>query len=95
MVSSLFHMILFPHRGKNVKVDQLSYYTSDPNSIGSVPFIGKNITPYEDICVGLLKYSSLMGNFALHPPNFPSNVAQVNMITSSIMESFDIWIVPL
>ena len=36
-----------------------------------------------------------MGTFAFPPPNFPSNFAQVNMITSSTFESFDPWKVPL
>ena len=43
VVSSYFRMIMFPHKGKIVKVDQLSYYTSDPNSTGSIPFVGKSI----------------------------------------------------
>lgn len=82
-------MILFPYQGRIVKVEQLYYYTFDPNSIVSVPLVGKPITPYEDIGVGLLKDSSLMGNFSFLQPNFPSNVSQVNMISSSTMESSD------
>lgn len=52
-------------------------------------------TLYEDISVGLLKGSSLMGTFALPPPDFPSNIVEVNMITSSTMESSNLWIVHL
>lgn len=43
------------HKGTIVKVDQLSYYTSYPNSIRSVRFVRKPIAPYEEVCVGLLK----------------------------------------
>lgn len=81
MVSSLFRMIQFPHKGKIVKVDQLSYCTSDPNSMDSMPFVGKMNTLYEDVGVGLLKDSLLMGTFSLPPPDFPSNLVKVNMIT--------------
>lgn len=95
VVSSLFRMIQFPHKGKFVKVDQLSYYTLDPNSTGSIPFVEKMNTLYEDISVGLFKDSSLMGTFVMPPPNFPSNFSKVNMITSSTMESSNLWIVPL
>jgi len=88
-------MIQFLHKGKIVKVDQLSYYTSYPNSTGNIPFVRKTNTLYEDTSVGLLKDSSLMGTFALPPLNFPSNLAEVNMITSSTMEYYDPWIMPL
>lgn len=50
---------------------------------------------YEDISVGLLKDSSLVGNFAMPPPNFYSNFSEVNIITSSTKQSLDPWIVPL
>jgi len=48
--------------------------------MGSIPFFWKKNTPYEYIGVGLLKGSSLMGTFAMPPPNFPSNIPEVNMI---------------
>ena len=95
MVSLLFLMIQFPHKGKIIKVDELSYYNSDPKSKGNILFVDKMNTIYEDVGVGLCKDSSLMGTFVLPPPNFPSNFVEVNMITSRTMESFDQWIFPL
>lgn len=49
---------------------------------------------YEGVGVSLLKDSSLMGTFTFPPPNFPYNFSEVNMITSSNMESSDLWIMP-
>lgn len=94
MVSSFFRMFMFPHKGKIMKVDELSYYTSDPNSSGSIPFFGKSITTYEDVGVGLLKDSSLMQTFTFPLLNLLHNVVEVNMITSSTFESSDPWKVP-
>lgn len=88
-------MITLPHKGNIVKLDQLSYYTSYPNSSDSVPFVGKSTTLYKDVGVGLLKYSSPIGTFFFLPPNFPHNVSQINMITSSTSESSEPWKVPL
>lgn len=86
---------MFPHKGKIIKVDQLFYYTLDTNSTGSIPFVGKLTALYEEVGVGLLKYSSLMVTFTFPPPNPPHNVAQINMITSSTSESSGPWKVPL
>jgi hypothetical protein len=68
MVSTLFHVLHFPHQGKIVTVDQLAYFNSD-SRIGNVPLIEQISSSYEDVGVGILKYSSLMGTFPLPPPN--------------------------
>lgn len=73
----------------------MCYYTSDPNSVGSIPFVGKMNSPYEYIGVGLLKDSSLMGTFVIPPPNFPSYSTEANTIKSRTMQSPDPWIMPL
>lgn len=75
VVSSYLRIIMFLHKGRIVKMDQSSYYTSDTNSSNSIPFVGKLATPYEEVGVGLLKDSSLMGTFTFPPPNFPYNDA--------------------
>ena len=36
VVSSVFRMTMFPHKGKIVKFDQLSYYSSDLASTDSI-----------------------------------------------------------
>ena len=54
-VSSISHLIMFPHKGKNIKIDQLSYYSSDPASTDSIQHIGKSTIPYKDVRVGFLK----------------------------------------
>ena len=62
---SIFRMLLFPHQGKYVTIDQLNYFS--PNITASmennVPMLGQSPPPYQSVGVGLLKYSSLMGVF--------------------------------
>ena len=36
IVSSVFRLIMFPHKGNIVKIDQLSYYSSDTTSTYSI-----------------------------------------------------------
>ena len=85
---------MFLHKGRIMKVDQLSYYTSSPHSNGNIPFVGKSTTPYEEVGVGLLKDSSLKGNVVFPPPFLLYNEARINMITSSAFKMGDPWKVP-
>jgi hypothetical protein len=74
LVSTFFHVLCFPHQGKIVTVGQLAFFNYD-SRIGSVPFIEKTPSSYEDVGVGLLKDSSMMGTFPLPPPDIPPVVA--------------------
>jgi hypothetical protein len=95
VVLTLFSVVRFPHQGKVVTVDQLSFFNSDTRT-GNVPFIAKTPPGYENVGVGLLKDSSLMGTFPIPLPDVPhSSVASINMIFASIHElpaSHDPWI---
>jgi hypothetical protein len=97
VVSTLFCVIRFPHQGKFVTVDQLAFFNSDSRT-SNVPFIAKTPPGYENVGVGLLKDSSLMGTFPIPPPDIPTPfVASINMISTTvgeIPESYDPWIVP-
>jgi hypothetical protein len=97
VVSTLFCVVRFPHQGKVVIVDQLAFFNSDTRT-GNVSFIAKTPPSYENVGVGLLKDSSLMGTFPIPPPNVPYLlVASINMISTTPHElpvSFDPWIVP-
>lgn len=75
MASSLFHMIYFPHQGKIVTVDQLSFFASS-SSDGNVPYVKHSGAPYESVGAGRFKDSASMGIFPLPP----LHVASVNMI---------------
>jgi len=85
MASSLFHVIHFPHQGKIVIVNQLSFFASS-SSDGNVPYVKHIGAPYESLGVGLFKDFSLMENFPLPPPH----VASVNMISVKS----DPWVIP-
>jgi hypothetical protein len=98
VVSTLFCVLRFPHQGKVVTVDQLAFFNADTRT-GNVPFIANTPPGYENVGVGLLKDSSLMGTFPIPPPpNIPSPlVASINMISTMPHElpvSADPWIVP-
>jgi hypothetical protein len=98
VVSTLFRVIRFPHEGKVVTVDQLTFFNADTRT-GNVSFIAKTPPGYENVGVGLLKDSSLMDTFPIPPPpDIPrSSVASINMISTMPHElplSVDPWIVP-
>jgi hypothetical protein len=97
VVSTLFCVVHFPHQGKVVTVDQLAFFNSDTHT-GNVPFIAKTPPGYENVDVGLLKDSSLMGTFPIPLPDVPrSSVASINMISTlphELPASHDPWIVP-
>jgi hypothetical protein len=96
VVSTLFHVVCFRHQGKVITVDQLAFFNSDTRT-GNVLFIAKTPPGYENVGVGLLKDSSLMGTFPIPPPDVPrSSVASINMISTFPHElpvSHDPWIV--
>jgi hypothetical protein len=84
VVSTLFQVVRFPHQGKVVTVDQLALFNSDTHT-GNVSFIAKTPSGYENVGVGLLKESLLMGTFPIPLPHVPcSSVASINMISTSI-----------
>jgi hypothetical protein len=98
VVSTLFHVVRFPHQGKVVTVDQLAFFNSDTRT-GNVSFIAKTPPGYENVGVGLLKDSSLMGTFPIPPPPdiLRPSVASINMISvvpHELPVTFDPWIVP-
>jgi hypothetical protein len=98
VVSTLFRVLRFPHQGKVVTVDKLSFFNADTR-MGNVPFIANTPPGYENVGVGLLKDSSLMGTFPIPPPpnTLSSFVASINMISTIPRElpvSVDPWIVP-
>jgi hypothetical protein len=82
VVSTLFCVVCFPYQRKVVTVDQLAFFNSDTRT-GNVPFIAKTPPGYENVGVGLLKDSSLMGTFPIPPPDVPRLlVASINMIST-------------
>lgn len=76
VASSLFHMIHFPHQGKIVIVDQLSFFAYSSLD-GNVSYVKHTGSPYESVGAGIFKDSAFMGIFALPPPH----VSSVNMVS--------------
>jgi hypothetical protein len=96
-VSTLFHVIRFPHQGKVVTVDQMAFFNLDSRT-RNVHFISKTPLGYENVSVGLLKYSTMMGTFPIPPPDIPPPfVASIKIIYTIVREtpeSYDPWVVP-
>ena len=68
IVSTYFRMISFPHKGTIIAINQLSFFSSASQVTGSVLVIHIPQLELQNIGVGLLKDSTLMGTFALPPP---------------------------
>jgi hypothetical protein len=97
VVSTLFRVLHFMHQGKVVIFDQLSFFNSN-SCTSNIHFIVKTPPSYENVGVGLLKYSTLMCTFPIPQPNIPPPFfASINMISKNVgetPESYDPWIVP-
>jgi hypothetical protein len=97
VVSTIFCVLCFLHQGKVMIVDQLAFFNFDSHT-RNVPFISKTPPGYENVSVGLLKDSTLMGTFPIPPLDIPPPfVILINMISTNIhetLESYDPWIVP-
>ena len=82
VVSSVFRLIKFPHNGKIITTDQLTYFSSDPTSSESIQHVDKTTIPYKHVGVGLVKDSGLLGTFPFPPINASSSTATIHMISS-------------
>ena len=91
VASSIFQVVQFPFQGKIVTIDQLDFYSLDKssNSTNNVPLLASSALQYQNIGVGILKYSSLMGVFPLNSPPSTSHVVFVNMISTSSYDTLD------
>jgi len=83
----VFRTVQFPHQGQIVTIDQLSFCNPDisTNNTNTIPLLGQAKSHFEDIGVGLLKDSPIIGVFleVLGP------FSTVNMIASN-----DPWLIP-
>ena len=84
VLSTLFRLLKFPHEGKIITVDQLSFFTL--SSENNVPYMDQIPNPLDGIEPGLFKDPVLMGIF----PIPPLNTIQFNMLS----QSDDPWIIP-
>ena len=89
VVSSIFHIIQFPHQGKIVTIGQLGYCTPNlrTQTTKNVPFVDDSKLSYESVGVELLKDSSLMGTFPFSTLNSPPKVSIVNSISTLSQQS--------
>jgi len=76
---SMFHLMMFPHEGKVVTIDQLTYYEPrSPENLDNVlpNLLGKaSVSTYVNIRPDIFKDSSLLGTYASPPPYIPTEMA--------------------
>eukprot|EP00253_Pinus_taeda_P034586 PITA_34586 len=78
VVSTYFRNIAFPFQGGITIVDQQTFLPNSLQVMGSIPMIHGSSQLLKNIGVGLLKDPTLMGTFALIPPNNLAEVAKVH-----------------
>jgi hypothetical protein len=98
VMSTLFHVVRFPHQVKVVTVDHLSFFKYYTHT-GNVPFIENTPPGYENVGVDLLKDSSLMGTFPIPPPPdlprpFIASINMISIVPHELLVSVDPWLVP-
>jgi hypothetical protein len=87
VMSILFRIMHFPHHGKVVTVDQMAFFNFDTRT-NNIPFNAKTPPGYENVGVGLLKDSTLMGMFPITPLDVPPPLfSSINMISTSTRET--------
>ena len=99
IASSVFHTLQFPHQSRIFTIYHINYWTIDIRIHGSnnVPFIDDSKLSYESVGVGLLKNSSLVGNFPSSTLNSLAKVAIVHTILTlpqQSLGSFALGVVP-
>lgn len=87
-------LIKFPHNGKIITIDQLTYFSSNPTSSDNIQHVYKMAIPYKDVWVGLVKDSGLLGTFPFPPPNISPSFATIHMISLNTIVLYDPSIVP-
>ena len=86
IISTYFRMIAFPHKGVIIVINQLSLFSSSSQVTGIVPFIYTPQLAVQNIGVGILKDSTLMGTFALPLPTTSAEIVSMGtwyMISST------------
>jgi hypothetical protein len=97
VVSTHLCVLRLPHQGKVVTIDQLAFFNFYSHT-SNVLFISKTPLGYEDVGVGIIKDSTLMGTFPIPPLDIPPPFfASINMIFTFFHETptyYNLWIVP-
>ena len=87
IVSTYFKMSSFPHKVTITVINQLSFFSSTSQVTGSIPFFHLPRLEIQNIGLGLLKDSTLMGTFALPLPATSVEITSIDtcyMISSTL-----------
>ena len=90
VVSTYFRNISFPFQGGITIVEQTTFLPNSSQVTGSIPMIHGSNHSLQNIGVGLLKDTALMGTFSLPPSSNLEEVATVETynMKSSISNGF-------
>ena len=94
IASVVLRIVVFPHEGKLVTVDQLSFTRKGhmETTESTVPLIDQVKPPSERLGVGM--YSSLMGTFDfLDPINYLGSTS-VGKSIATVVDRMDPWVLP-
>ena len=89
IVSTYFQMIASPNKGIITAINQITFFASMSQVYGSVLLVHTPQLAPQNIGVGLLKESSLIGTFSLPPPATTTKIARIEtscMISSTSSE---------
>ena len=100
VASSLFHVVCFPHNGKIVTIDQMTFKNPSvtASSRASIPIVEHSQPETRSVGVGM--YPSLMGSFSCPAPILMIGSSSCEASTSMRSVSFcmshmeDPWILP-
>ena len=87
IISTYFRMITFPYKGVVTVINKLFFFASASQITRSISFIHITQLELQNIGVGLLKDSTLMGTFALPPPATSAKIVSIEtcyMISSTL-----------
>jgi len=89
VVSSVFRVIRFPHEGKLVTIDQLSYCRAETTTATrpNIPLVSNSTRACDNVGVGM--YPALMGTFNLPPPISYIDSVPIYAISSIATNSTD------
>ena len=93
--SSIFCVLVFPHEGKLVNVDQLTFTQKGrlETTKSTIPLIDDSRLENESL--GSRMYTSLMGTFDMSAPINHLGSTSVGKNISTIVDRTDPWVLPL
>ena len=94
IASAIFRVVFFPHEGKLVTIEQLSFTRKGcmESNESTVPLVDQDKTVAERLGAGM--YASLMGTFDLPAPINYIGSTSVGKSIATVVDRTDPWVLP-